>query len=1407
MALRNNNFGLFGSTASGGGGGSACVTSIGLCSGGGISLNCTSNPITCIGTFQVINACPYFGNSVIVLGGGTCSSIRCGVNNTASNYSASLSGCNNSIDSNCSTIAGGCSNSINNLSCYSFIGGGSSNQIISDNDNATTLGGKSNQSGLSGECNVVSAFTYSTIASGCCNSISYCDGFIGGGGCNTLSSNTTTILGGSKNSGGLSGQCNVNNQCYSSIQGGCCNTICSLNSQTNSMIGGGGKNSITSCASVILGGCCNNLYYANNNECGGLGATIMGGSYNNTCGQLGLLLSPNYNSFIGGGVCNKNVITNPSSICVTVSGTIIGGCCNFICNVNNVIGGGFRNCISGQSSNIIGGTNNLIFVGGCNAIGGGKGNIICASFSTIVGGQSNTIFGVAGAVATSIMGGTNNQITCTNNHPTCYSSIGGGKFNLIVSGDINYIVGGTNNSFTLNSNGNFIGGGCSLQSQSSNTIQISGKQTNISTNSDFSAIHIGCLNTSCSSYQVILQGCGFSTNSPLSTTYSACFSTTTSASSSCHNDINGVQNCIDGLNLKYNTILNGQCNLIQNTGTCLQYGLILNGCCNCIQSLTTKSSYATIINGCCNTIISCSGAIEFIGGGMYNAINGSNNTITIGAIVVGGVGNNTSGGTWDAINYCFDPIDPLPTNNFVGGCSFVGGGFQNNALCSNGNIVVGGCCNINYHAFGFIGGGNLNSIELSSNGRCQLGTIVGGSENILIGGGYNSSFSFIGGGCLNKIYDQYGTILGGCGNQISFCNFDQFSGNCYSFIGGGLCNIIYDKFGTILGGECNKIYLGCNSSILGGHRNCIGDITAYSEYSAIGGGNQNSIPNNSPNSTIVGGTNNSISLDGSDYFILGSNIISTLCNCTTYVNNLNIICEPICCLNMGILSRSISDGQVTLTPQPTALTSFGICSFDTNNTPDNGLCVFSGSPISGSGASGTICINLGKGDCTQYLGGDNQLVTFPNFSSGGGVSYYMNGSVLVGTIGGNNFYELSTNAVIGGGTTFTVTNNGVLSRYITQPNFPNLNFVPNGIWIIKSYFNVSILNADVTATIYTYDGTSLTLVGTSVPKKIRATATPFQYSIGVPFTNVTFTPTTRFAIVLTVTNSAALRVVTQYVEDSQLGSVSTTIPSGLGTLNTLNTPSQNFITTTNGTDFSITSNNCDHCFNLPTASATNRGALSTTDYTRFGNCLTTTYKCNSLFINPTNSSGSPIFCNYIYSGWQKLDPYPITFVVSNAGTQPPSGLVTAFPPLNPSINCYNWIQIGNMVTFSWIVCYLTPGNVGTGSNNITICSRFLLPIDVPRPALVQCSSINSASGNGTAMIQLGSFLNFCRTFSCCWGVASKPSNNIAITCGNTNAVFCVITYQQYCKYDAPLVGCTTMDFYDYLTGTITYISR
>jgi hypothetical protein len=64
--------------------------------------------------------------------------------------------------------------------------------------------------------------------------------------------------------------------------------------------------------------------------------------------------------------------------------------------------------------------------------------------------------------------------------------------------------------------------------------------------------------------------------------------------------------------------------------------------------------------------------------------------------------------------------------------------------------------------------------------------------------------------------------------------------------------------------------------------------------------------------------------------------------------------------------------------------------------------------------------------------------------------------------------------------------------------------------------------------------------------------------------------------------------------------------TGITAINSLTGAAQTLVAGTTGTDFAVSSAGTTHTFNLPTASATNRGALSTADWTTFNGKVATT---------------------------------------------------------------------------------------------------------------------------------------------------------------------------------------------------------
>ena len=274
------------------------------------------------------------------------------------------------------------------------------------------------------------------------------------------------------------------------------------------------------------------------------------------------------------------------------------------------------------------------------------------------------------------------------------------------------------------------------------------------------------------------------------------------------------------------------------------------------------------------------------------------------------------------------------------------------------------------------------------------------------------------------------------------------------------------------------------------------------------------------------------------------------------------------------------------------------------------------SPIT---SSGTLAVT-GAGTVSQYVRGDGSLANFPS-STGGGASlaFYLNGSVAQGTIGGIAFKEMDRTPVLGTGTDFTINANGYIQSFITDANVPNQLEIPAGNWNFETYFSASSSGGTPSfyVELYKWNGATLSLIASNSanPEGItNGTAIDAYFSaLAVPQT--TLAATDRLAIRIYVTHSG--RTITLHTENSHLCEVITTFSTGLTALNGLTAQVQNFATGTTGTDFAISSATSTHTFNLPTASAANRGALSSADWTTF----------NGKFTLPALTSGSVLFSN------------------------------------------------------------------------------------------------------------------------------------------------------------------------------------
>jgi hypothetical protein len=246
-----------------------------------------------------------------------------------------------------------------------------------------------------------------------------------------------------------------------------------------------------------------------------------------------------------------------------------------------------------------------------------------------------------------------------------------------------------------------------------------------------------------------------------------------------------------------------------------------------------------------------------------------------------------------------------------------------------------------------------------------------------------------------------------------------------------------------------------------------------------------------------------------------------------------------------------------------------------------------------------------NGLVSQYVRGDGSLANFPLGGGGGAsVNYYLNGSISQGTIGGNAYFQMSRTPVLGGGTDFTRTNaqgDGYIAQFITDAGDPSLLAIPSGNWNFETYFNASSGggNPSFYMELYKYDGATFTLIstGSTNPEAITGGTVVDLYVSALAVPSTTLLATDRLAVRIFVTTSG--RNITLHTEDNNLCQVITTFTTGLNALNGLTAQVQNFATGTSGTDFGITSATDTHTFNLPTASASNRGALSSGDWTTF----------------------------------------------------------------------------------------------------------------------------------------------------------------------------------------------------------------
>jgi hypothetical protein len=285
--------------------------------------------------------------------------------------------------------------------------------------------------------------------------------------------------------------------------------------------------------------------------------------------------------------------------------------------------------------------------------------------------------------------------------------------------------------------------------------------------------------------------------------------------------------------------------------------------------------------------------------------------------------------------------------------------------------------------------------------------------------------------------------------------------------------------------------------------------------------------------------------------------------------------------------QNITNGTVTSVGLTTSAASLAI-----TNTPIT--------------SSGNIGVNF-AGLSSQYVRGDGALANFPTTGGGGSsVAYYFNGSVNQGTFGGATYYEMNKTPIFGAGTNFSISADGYIAQFITDANDPSLLAIPAGSWNIQLYFSASSAGGSPTyyVELYKYNGTTFTLIASNSanPEGITGGVSTDLYSTSLGVPQTTLAVTDRLAIRVYVTHSG--RTITLHTEGSTLCEVVTTFSTGLNALNGLTAQVQYFATGTSGSDFNISSATDTHTFNLPSASGSNRGLLTSADWTTFNSKVT-----------------------------------------------------------------------------------------------------------------------------------------------------------------------------------------------------------
>ena len=294
---------------------------------------------------------------------------------------------------------------------------------------------------------------------------------------------------------------------------------------------------------------------------------------------------------------------------------------------------------------------------------------------------------------------------------------------------------------------------------------------------------------------------------------------------------------------------------------------------------------------------------------------------------------------------------------------------------------------------------------------------------------------------------------------------------------------------------------------------------------------------------------------------------------------------------LGNITFDATGGGVTSVSATAPITSSGGATPDISTSMNTNKII--GRYSVGTGVMQEVSVGAGLS-----LSGSSLIAT-GSASGGSSISYYLNGGTAASVA---TYYQMSKTAVIGTNVDFPLAGNGLITQWLTDVGDPNRIEIPAGNWNFEIYMSAS--SAGGTPAFYVellkYNGTFTTIANSSAaPENITGGTSIDLYltSLAIPYT--TLLTTDRLALRVYIVNSVIGRTITMHTQDSHLCQVITNFAGGIVSINGVGANTQFLTTGTAGTDFNIdsTSTPDTHKFNLPTASALNRGVITAAQFT------------------------------------------------------------------------------------------------------------------------------------------------------------------------------------------------------------------